>query len=346
MRDLLSWNLSLGKWGGIKVRLHVFFILFAVVALHLATHGADGHLLWITLVCLGLLLASLLAHEFAHCIAASKFGGGADQIVIWPLGGLTQPSTPHDPQQEFWTALAGPVANLAVCAVISPLLLILYRHSLVSLLNPLAPPMGADGALSGQVVLSWMFWINWLLAVVNLLPAYPLDGGRALRAILWANTKHSFRESAALAARVAKLTACCLWIAAFLANGSAEYSFAFLPLLLTGVLLFFGARTDSDRLGEQESEEAVFGYDFSQGYTSLEKTLAPPRKQRPGPIKKWLAEKRAARLLEKQRLEAEEERRVDEVLARLHEHGPGALTEDDRSLLARVSARYRNRQRS
>lgn len=329
-----------------KVRLHVFFVLFAVVALHLATQGPDNHLFWLTVVCLGLLLASLLAHEFAHCFAARKFGGGADQIVIWPLGGLAQPSVPHDPQQEFWIALAGPLANLAACVVVSPLLTILYRHSLVSLLNPLAPPMGADGALSGQVVLTWTFWINWLLAVVNLLPAYPLDGGRALRAIVWATTKHSFRESAALTARVAKLTAVGLWVAAFLANGSAEYSFAFLPLLLIGVFLFFGARQESDRLGEQESEDALFGYDFSQGYTSLEKTLAPPRKQRPGPIKKWLADKRAARLLQQQRLEAEEERRVDEVLARLHEQGAHALTEDDQALLARVSARYRNRQRS
>jgi len=346
MRDLLSWNLSLGRWGGVQVRLHVFFLLFAVVALHLATRGAENHLFWVTVTCLGLLLASLLLHEFAHHLVARKFGGGAEQILIWPLGGLAPVHAPHDPQQELAIAIAGPLANLACCVVALPLLLIVFRAPLVPLLNPLDPPMGADGTLSWQVVLTWMFWINWLLAVVNSLPAYPLDGGRVLRAVLWATTKHNFRESAALTARVAKLTAVALWIAALYVNGSAEYSFAALPLVLTGVFLFFGARQESDRLSEQDSEEALFGYDFSQGYTSLEKTLAPPRKQRPGPIKKWLADKRADRLLKQQRLEAEEERRVDEVLVRLHEQGPHALTEDDRALLARVSARYRNRQRS
>jgi hypothetical protein len=224
--------------------------------------------------------------------------------------------------------------------------MIVFRVPPTTLLNPLAPPMPADGVLNWLVVLTWAFWINWLLAVVNLLPAYPLDGGRVLRALLWASSKHNLRESAALTARIAKFTAVALWIAALFVNGSADYSFAALPLVLTGVFLFFGARQESDRLHEQESEDALFGYDFSQGYTSLEKTLAPPRKQRPGPIKKWLADKRAARLLQQQRIEAEEERRVDEVLVRLHEQGPHALTEDDRALLARVSARYRNRLRS
>ena len=344
MRDLLSWNLSLGRWAGVQVRLHVFFVLFAVVALHLATKGAEDHLLLVTAACLGLLLASLLIHEFAHCLAARRFGGGADQILIWPLGGLAPVHVPHDPHQELLIALAGPAANLTCCLLVAPLLM--FRVSLLPLLNPLAPPMGVDGTLSWQMALSWAFWINWLLAVVNLLPAYPLDGGRVLRALLWAGTKHSFRESAVLTARVAKFTALVLWVGAILLNGSAEYSFAALPLVLIGVFLFFGARQETDRLGEQESDDAVFGYDFSQGYTSLEKTLAPPRKQRPGPIKRWLADRRATQLLKQQRLEAEEERRVDEVLVRLHEQGPDSLTEDDRALLARVSARYRNRQRS
>ena len=329
-----------------QVRLHVFFVLFAVVALHLATKGAENHLRWLTAACLGLLLASLLVHEFAHCLAARRFGGGADQILIWPLGGLAPVHVPHDPYQELLIALAGPLANLACCLFVMPFLLIVFQVPLVPLLNPLAPPMGVDGTLSWLTALTWAFWINWLLAVVNMLPAYPLDGGRVLRALLWAGTKHSFRESAVLTARVAKLTALGLWIAAFLLNGSEEYSFAALPLVFIGALLFFGARQESDRLGEQESEDAVFGYDFSQGYTSLEKTLAPPRKQRPGPIKKWLAERRAHQQQQQQRLEADEERRVDEVLVRLHEQGPDSLTEDDRALLARVSARYRNRQRS
>jgi Zn-dependent protease len=346
MRDLLSWNISLGRWSGVQVRLHVFFVLFAVVALHLATKTPNDQLLWLTLTGLGLLLASVLAHEFGHCLMARRLGGHADQILIWPFGGLTSPSVPHEPHNELAVAVAGPFVNLAACAVIASLLMIVFHQPLTPLLNPLAPPMGKDELLSWQAGFAWAFWINWLLVLVNLLPAYPLDGGRVLRALLWATTRHSYRESAVLTARVAKLTAVALWIAAWFVNDSAEYSFAALPLVLTGVFLFFGARQEADRLSDQESDEAMLGYDFSQGYTSLEKTLAPPRKQRPGPVKKWLADKRAARLLRQQQLEADEERRVDEILARMHERGAHALSEDDRALLARVSARYRNRQRS
>jgi Zn-dependent protease len=346
MRDLLSWNISLGRWHGVHVRLHVFFVLFAVVALHLATRTPNHPLLWLTLTGLGLLLASVLAHEFGHCLAAWRLGGGADQILIWPFGGLISASAPHEPYNELAIAVAGPFVNLATCLLIAPLLMILFHQPLLPLLNPLAPPLGEDVLLSWQTGLAWAFWINWLLVLVNLLPAYPLDGGRVLRALLWATTRHSYRESAVLTARVAKLTALALWVAAWIVNDSAEYSFAALPLVLTGVFLFFGARQETDRLSEHESDEAMLGYDFSQGYTSLEKTLAPPRKQRPGPVKKWLADKRAARLLRQQQLEADEERRVDEILARMHERGPHTLSEEDRALLDRVSARYRNRQRS
>ncbi|HQU43597.1 MAG: hypothetical protein B7Z73_14820, partial [Planctomycetia bacterium 21-64-5] len=99
-----------------------------------------------------------------------------------------------------------------------------------------------------------------------------------------------------------------------------------------------------DRLNDSETDDALFGYDFSQGYTSLEKT-AQSRKAPPGPVKKWLDERRAKRLQRQQQVEAEEDRRVDDVLARLHELGKHGLSEEDRALLNRVSARYRNRNR-
>ncbi|HVX62739.1 MAG TPA: site-2 protease family protein [Pirellulales bacterium] len=346
MRDLLTWNISLGRWAGVQVRLHVFFVLFAVVALHLASKAPTPQPLYGAAACLGLLLASVLAHEAGHCFLARRLGGHADQIVIWPFGGLVNVNVPHEPQNELAVALAGPLVNLAVCLVTAPWLLIVYREPMLPLLNPLTPPIGEEAVLSWQAGLMWAFWINWLLALVNLLPAYPLDGGRVLRSLLWATTRYSFRDSAAVAARVAKFTALALWLAAWLVNGDPEYAFAALPLALIGVLLFFGARQETERLSEQETEDAFFGYDFSQGYTSLEKTLAPPRSPRPGMFKKWLAERRAARLLRQQQLEAEEERRVDDVLARLHESGPHSLSDDDRALLDRVSARYRNRPRS
>jgi hypothetical protein len=192
------------------------------------------------------------------------------------------------------------------------------------------------------------FWINWLLTLVNgLLPAFPLDGSRWLRALLW--PKHGYRTAVQLVVRAAKVTALLLFVLAWLLRDTGQDPnptvSPTLPLALFAVFLFFSARHESERLLDSDTGETGFGYDFSQGYTSLEKFHQPPRAREPGPLKRWLEARRASRMLRQQEIEDEEERRVDEVLARLHEHGRDGITADDRALLDRVSARYRNRQR-
>jgi stage IV sporulation protein FB len=340
MRDLLSWNLSLGRWAGVQVRLHVFFLLFAVIALHLSSTGANEKFFWQTVAVLSILFVSVLAHEVGHCLAAWRVGGTPDHILLWPLGGLTQVHFSQDPQSELMVAIAGPLVNLGVCVLAAPMLIV-EHCDLANLLNPLLPPVAADG-LSWTNACEWIFWVNWLLALVNCLPALPLDMGRVLRAMLW--MQHEFRHGVVLAARVAQLTAVGLWISAWLIHRSGDYSFASLPFALVGVLLFFSAKQETDRLYEVDSDDALFGYDFSQGYTSLEKATQS-RKAPSGPVKKWLEDRRARRLQRQQQLEADEERRVDDVLVRLHQLGMHGLSEEDRALLNRVSARYRDRLR-
>jgi stage IV sporulation protein FB len=340
MRDLLSWNISLGRWAGVQIRLHVFFLLFALVALLFGPTGANQKLFWETLAVLGIFFVSVLLHEIGHCLAAWRVGGSADQIVLWPLGGLTQINLSHDPQSELFTAVAGPLVNLGLCLLTAPLLIVEGCNP-VNLLNALLPPVDADG-LTWFNACQWLFWTNWLLVLVNCLPALPFDGGRELRALLWMH--HEFRQGIVLAARVAQVVAVMLWVVAVIVHRSGDYSFAALPFALVGVLLFFGAKQEIDRLYEAESDDALFGYDFSQGYTSLEKA-APSRKPTVSPVRKWLDERRAKRLERQRQLEADEERRVDEVLARLHQSGMHGLSEDERALLNRVSERYRNRLR-
>lgn len=339
MRDLLSWNLSLGRWSGVRVRLHVFFLLFVVVALDLAARYGKNGAVWETAAALAILFVSVLAHEIGHCLAARRAGGVNEQFVLWPLGGLVPVNVSHDPQSELLTAIAGPLMNLAACMIAIPALYIWHRN-VPALLNPLLPPVSASG-LSWPVALDWLFWINWTLAIVNCLPANPLDMGRVLRAAL--AFQHEPRQSAVLTARVAQLTACGLWVAAWLVRHS-DFSFAMLPFVLLGMVLFFSAKQDVDRMQDHESEEAVFGYDFSQGYTSLEQAAKPRRAPR-SLWRKWLDERRADRLHRQQQLEREEERRLDEVLARINQTGINTLSEEDRALLDRVSERLRNRQR-
>lgn len=345
MRDLLSWNLSLGRWAGVHVRLHVFFLLFALVTVHVSMKDSQDRLLWYAVAGLAILLVSVLLHEFGHCFAALKVGGSAERIVVWPFGGLAQLNVPHEPRSELLTALAGPLVNLSIAVLAAVLLIILqgvtvFRPDPHSLANPLSPPVEANG-FSWLAALKLVFWINWVLVLVNLLPAFPLDGGGVLRSALW--QKFGYRSAVLLVARAAKLTALALWVVAWLVY--EPYPSAPLPLALVGVFLFFSAKQEADRLHDHDSDEAEFGYDFSQGYTSLEKNLAPPRRRGPGPFKRWLENRRAGRVLRQRQIEEEEERRVDDVLARLHASGLRGLSDEDRALLDRVSARYRNRQR-
>lgn len=338
MRDLLSWNISLGRWAGVQIRLHVFFILFALVALVVGPSGVNQKLFWEAAGVLAIFFFSVLLHEIGHCVTACRMGGVVDQVVLWPLGGLTQVHPSHDAQSEFFTAVSGPAVNLLLALLALPALL-LERGNLLSLMNPLSPPVSADG-LTWLNACEWMFWINWLLVLVNFLPAMPFDGGRVVRSWFWAH--HEFRHGVVLAARTTQFTAVGLWIGAFFIQRSGDYSFAALPFALVGILLFFGARQEIERLYEADSDDVLFGYDFSQGYTSLEKAV-PMRRPPTSPVRRWLDDRRARRIERQRQVEADEERRMDEVLARLHELGMQGLSEEERALLNRVSDRYRNR---
>jgi hypothetical protein len=94
---------------------------------------------------------------------------------------------------------------------------------------------------------------------------------------------------------------------------------------------------------ETGGEEALFGYDFSQGYTSLERDQPPPRRREPSFYQRW-KQRRAARKLQREQEQREsEERRMDELLQKVQQEGLHSLTDEERRFLTRVSAKYRNR---
>jgi hypothetical protein len=162
-----------------------------------------------------------------------------------------------------------------------------------------------------------------------------------MRAGIWYVFGH--RTAARWTPRVAQIAAIALWIAAWRLHSEPQFSFVVMPLVLLGVLTFFVAPTDAPPQEDTSLDDGTFGYDFSQGYTSLERSLDSSLKARPGPLRKWIERRRQAKARQQREIEVEDDRRVDAVLARLHEMGMHAMSDEDRALLKRVSARYRNR---
>jgi Zn-dependent protease len=341
MSDFAAWSLSLGRCHGVRVRLHVFFLLFAVQALYMASLTEDREMIFFAAASLVILLASVILHELGHCLAAMHLGGQPEVVVLWPLGGLNPPYVPHEPQLELMTALAGPAVNLLIMLLIGPLLLA-GGQDLLGLLMPLAPANLTDGPLL-LVALKLAFWINWLLVLVNLFPAFPFDGGRVLRSLLW--SQFDYRLAVLWVTRTAMAFALVICFLAWWMKDAYTAAFvpAWVPMLLFAIFLWFGAQQEEARL-EYGGEDDLFGYDFSQGYTSLERDGA--RARSPGPIRRWLNDRREARIASQAAREREEEQLMDAILARLHETGVEGLSPNERTILERVSARYRNRQQS
>lgn len=345
MPDSRAWSVNLGSWGGVQVRLHALFVLVAVFALYISSHGTtDRELLWYGLATLVILFGSVLLHESAHCLAAIRLGGRANEIVIGPFGGLANLTLPTDARSQWITALSGPLANLILCATIFPILFLLGETHLWGLLNPLFPDSVVEGPWR-VVLLKLAFWVNWVLVLVNLLPALPFDGGRALRAAL--RPVWGVPSTAVAVTRIAWVTAAALCVAAWFVRDVQSTALipAWMPLVLLATLLFFSANQESQVRENSELEDDLLDYDFSPGFPTFEPDEEPLRSEDKGLLGRWLENRRE----EKERLlraqEESEEDRVDEILIRIHGVGMSGLSPEERALLQRVSARYRNRQK-
>jgi Zn-dependent protease/CBS domain-containing protein len=210
---MMKGNISLGKVFGIPLRLHyTWFIIFALVTTSLVLYTVNQpYPLWqrITLGVLTSLLffASIITHELAHSILAIRNNIPVKEITLFVFGGVSQiTKEATSPKAELSISIVGPLTSLSLAGIFYGLYLLLA---------------GAQQSLAA-ILMYQLFLINVILAVFNLIPGFPLDGGRILRALVWHRT-NDYHRATRIAAKVGQGIAY-----AFIAGGIAIV--VFVPL--------------------------------------------------------------------------------------------------------------------
>jgi Zn-dependent protease/CBS domain-containing protein len=171
----MKWQWKLGRFAGIDVYVHAtFLLLIGWVGYDYWSKFQDWSRVFIGILFILALFVCVVLHEYGHALTARKYGIKTRDITLYPIGGVARlERMPDRPIEELWVALAGPAVNVVIAGI-----LFLY----LVLTNSLSPITSMS--LSGGSVLERLMTVNVFLAVFNLIPAFPMDGGRVLRALL------------------------------------------------------------------------------------------------------------------------------------------------------------------
>src|SRR5208337_2757259 len=169
----MRWSITIGRFGGTEVKIHITFILLlAWIAFSAWARGGPAAALDSTLFIV-LLFACVVLHEFGHILAARRYGINSPTVTLLPIGGVaSMQRLPSDPAQELVVALAGPAVNHSIGLLLFAALGSLHPGDLAQIDDP-------NLSLVGRLAIA-----NIFLAVFNLIPAFPMDGGRVLHALL------------------------------------------------------------------------------------------------------------------------------------------------------------------
>ncbi len=248
----MKWSLKLGEFAGIGVYIHAtFLILLAWVAFYQYSQGGSRAAL-VSLFYVGAIFTIVVLHEYGHALMARRFGIRTRDITLLPIGGMARlERMPDDPRQELLVALAGPAVNV-VLAVVFAMALLVFPGSA-------SPP---DSGFSGGALLSNLMWINVILALFNLLPAFPMDGGRVLRALL--AMRWDYALATQRAAQVGQAMALLFGLTGLLVGNPF--------LIFIALFVWMGAAEES---GVVQMKSAMAGVPISKAMITHFRTLAP-----------------------------------------------------------------------
>ena len=221
----MNWSMSLGTVGRTELKVHAtFFLLLAWVAVAAAFEGG-GVAALVNVAFIVAIFACVVLHELGHATMARRFGIKTPEIVLLPIGGIARlDRMPEDPRQEILIAIAGPAVNVVIWLVLT---VVLSAQVSLDAMGSLEDP--------SQGFLARLATVNLILVVFNMVPAFPMDGGRVFRATLALFTDRA--RATQIAANVGQVIA---FLFGFLGltNGSPI-------LVLIAVFIFFAAGAES-----------------------------------------------------------------------------------------------------
>lgn len=244
---------------GIDIRMHITFPLILVWAAiqfgYVAGAGTVGAIFGVIVV--SLLFAIVTLHELGHSFAAQYYGVPVERIVLLPLGGVAQlRNIPENPWQEFVIAIAGPAVNFVLAAVLYPIALLFdldIRGALGALDNL--------QAITFEAVFGYVFIYNLFLAIFNLIPAFPMDGGRILRAGLASQLPYA--RATAIAVTIGRSFAWLLGLWGFLGGGFI--------MILIAFFIYTGAGQEGQMV---QLRSILRGFTVEQAYSHPVQILA------------------------------------------------------------------------
>lgn len=331
------------------MRLHLLLPLVALIGLVLVleTRLAPPQVFaWAMVV----LLVSVTLHELVRWLTAVRFGGRCETVVIGPVGGLTRFSLPNDPPAHIATALAGPTLFFVLMVVAACGLALAGDNNVLRLLNPINPQIDRLAAtefdpvdststivpIIGQLIV----WTNCCLLLISLLPIAPCAGEDLLQSVLWPivglPTARSFASLIAVGGGVLAVM-----LALVLSRDRPEGLVpVWFPLATVALFLFFGGT----RKKFQPRSDVGLAIDEFDSDDEIWVAGVWDEDDREAVLVEHLQDKQQEALDRKRReREANEDARVDDILARLKQIRFDELSEEDRAILKRASRRYRRR---
>jgi Zn-dependent protease/CBS domain-containing protein len=256
----MNSTLHLLQVRGIRIGLHITFpliLIWAAIQFGLLTGGGWAGAIF-GIIVVSLLFVIVTLHELGHSFAALEYGVPVKEIVLLPIGGVAQLGRiPENPIQEFVIAIAGPAVNFVLAVLMGGVAYLLQ----IDLIGPLRQL--ADGpTLSFGSVFAYLFVYNIFLGVFNLIPAFPMDGGRVLRALL--ATRLNYVRATTIAVRVGRAMAWLMGLYGFLNGG-------FL-MILVAFFVYMGAGQEEEMV---KSRAILRGVTVRRAYTPDVQTLAP-----------------------------------------------------------------------